>query len=196
MKLFLSTLTVLFAITPGARGAEITARFDHEFHRLKVFEPRKVQCSHCHFFSQETQGKKITLDPQFKDTSLKLPLKQICHECHQSPESQHPNAPKECYACHRSLESLDKIKPLNHKNVAWKDSHSTVARIQGDSCFSCHTQSTCTKCHLQRNDIQMNNHSRNFRFFHSVQARLQPQKCGTCHTTNFCVGCHLGKTPR
>jgi hypothetical protein len=183
-----------FSFMTEISASEMGDRFDHDLHTVKVFKPNKIECSHCHTFSLDAQSKKIILEPGAKDSILKLSAKQICHECHQTPETQYSTAPKECYSCHQGVESLNRIMPINHKNVSWKNSHSTVARIQGDKCFECHTESLCTKCHIQRNDLQMQNHSRNYRFYHSIDARLQPQKCTTCHAISYCTSCHLGKT--
>ncbi len=196
--LMVSLLVGLSSMPSGQLGrtafaTEISDHFDHDLHLAKVFKPNKVECSHCHLFSLDAASGKVTIESQAKETILRLTTKQICHECHQSPETKYVNAPKGCFTCHRGLESLNLIMPLNHKNVTWKTSHSTVARVQGDKCLDCHNPSSCTKCHFQRNDIQMRNHTRNFRFYHSIDARLQPQKCTTCHAVNFCISCHLAK---
>ncbi len=190
MKLIL--FFILFSI--NCFGSQIVEQFDHEFHKLKVFDPQKIDCTHCHTFNQNQSQQLITLNSS--KSIFNKSLKQICHECHQSPETKYTNAPKECFFCHKNNDGLNKIKPINHKNVSWKNTHSMVAKVQGDQCFQCHQESSCTKCHSQRNDIQMNNHNRNFRFYHSIQARLQPQKCDTCHSTNFCTSCHQGKPMR
>lgn len=171
----------------------IAEKFNHEMHEAKVFTPGKVQCSKCHNFSLEPSSGKLIPEAALHEQSLKLSLKKMCHECHQGGNPQFESAPKTCFTCHSSATSLSAIKPQNHSNVAWKKSHALEARIAGDSCLNCHTNSQCVKCHTRRNDIEFENHSRNFRFTHSIEARLQPQRCDACHTKSFCVNCHVGR---
>ena len=184
---------ILIIWSSFSMASEMLAGFDHEAHLAKAFKNNKMECTHCHNFSIDQKSNEIKLTEAAKLSVLKMPVKQICHECHRSELLQHKEAPKACFTCHRSMEGIKKIKPTNHESVSWKGSHSIEARVEGDACLSCHMTSQCSKCHLQRNDIEMRNHSANFKFFHSVQARAQPQRCDACHTKTFCVNCHLGK---
>ncbi|MGZ3712966.1 MAG: cytochrome c3 family protein [Bdellovibrionota bacterium] len=186
-------LVLLCCFAPPAMAIEIAGRFDHDAHLSKVFKANKIDCTHCHNFSADAKSKEIKFNDSAKNSILKMPVKAICHECHRSDLPQYKNAPKACFTCHRNMEEIGKIKPQNHENVSWKTSHAAEARTNGDACLNCHMTSQCAKCHLQRNDIEMNNHPKNFKFFHSVQARAQPQKCDACHTKSFCVACHMGK---
>lgn len=171
----------------------LTERFDHDFHVDKVFKPQGIECSKCHNIQLDRATGKATAESALKTSAFRTTAKEICHGCHRSSEPKNVGAPQTCFTCHASETSLGAIKPPNHSNVAWKSSHAVDARVAGDKCLNCHTTSQCVKCHAQRNDIEMRNHTRNFRFFHSVQARLQPQRCDTCHTKSFCVNCHLGR---
>lgn len=186
-------IILFFFLGKYSVGLEPIAGFDHEAHLSKVFKPQKMDCSHCHNFSVDEKNQKIELTELAKKSVLKIPLKQICHECHQSEELKYKSAPKTCISCHKTMEGLSKIKPASHENMSWKGHHSLEARVGGESCLNCHMASQCSKCHLQRNDAELRNHPKNFKLFHSIQARGQPQRCDACHTKTFCTNCHLGK---
>lgn len=182
-----------FIFSAASMADGMTDRFDHEKHIEQIFKPQGIKCSTCHNFSQEEGSKKLIPNENFSKSTFSKPLKDICHSCHRSAETTQKEAPKECYACHRNIDNLKAIKPKNHENMAWKNAHATEARINGQACMNCHITSHCVKCHLRRNDIELSNHSRNFKFFHSVQARTQPQRCDACHSKSFCINCHSGK---
>ena len=193
MRIFLSYVLLSATVGMPSFASEVAFKFDHDMHLQKVFKKNKIDCMHCHNFSADQNTKKIKLTLDAKKSFFKIPLKQICHECHQSELPQYKDASKVCFTCHNSMEGLNKIKPSNHENSTWKTGHSAEARTNGDYCMNCHMTSQCAKCHLHRDSIELSNHPKNFKYFHSVQARGQPQKCDTCHTKSFCVICHLGK---
>jgi hypothetical protein len=157
---------LLFFQTNLLAGSPMLAKFDHSNHLEKVFKVNSIQCSHCHNFDLDTKTNEIKLNEFAKKSIFKMPLKQICHECHQSAAPEHVKAPQTCFTCHRSMEGINKIKPANHTNLAWKSSHSTEARVNSDYCMNCHMTSQCAKCHLQTNHLEKINHPRNFKFFH------------------------------
>jgi hypothetical protein len=193
MKYFLCLNLFLFFTTVNILASEgQLSKFNHQAHLDGEFKAKNIQCSHCHNFDLDPKSKEIKLNEFAKGSIFKVPVKQICHECHQSSNPEHVNAPQTCFTCHRNMDSINKIKPPNHINLAWKSSHATEARVNSDSCMNCHTTSQCAKCHLQRNNIEMKNHPRNFKFTHSVQARATPQRCDACHTKSYCISCHAG----
>ncbi len=185
-------LMMFFGFICTAHG-DVLSIFDHDFHSEKVYSPQNIKCSHCHNFSIDEKTDKATLTGDYKKSAFNREFKSICHECHQGAEAKNKNAPKDCFTCHRTLENMRAIKPRNHSNVAWPSMHSSDARTDGESCFKCHSTSQCVQCHQRRNDIELKNHSRNFRFMHSVAARAQPHKCDSCHSKTFCIDCHTGK---
>jgi hypothetical protein len=188
---FAPVLSVFAAENTGI--SEMITKYDHPMHIAKVFNPLNIECSHCHNFAIDKATGRAIPNNKLNESIFKLPLKEICHECHRSAETKYETAPKACYTCHRGMTNLSAVRPENHNNISWKNSHATEARVAGDSCMNCHMSSQCVKCHTQRNDVELRNHSRNFRFMHSVYARLQPQKCDSCHMKSFCTNCHLGK---
>ncbi len=193
MKLSMAFIIFLLGFNLRAFASDMTGGYNHEMHLQKVFKVNSIECSHCHNFNLDPKGKEVKLNQAATASVLKMPLKEICHECHRSEIARYKDAPKTCFTCHKTMENIKRIKPTNHENISWKTTHSIEARVQGESCLNCHMTSQCSKCHLERNDIEMRNHPKNFRFFHSVQARGQPQRCDACHTKTFCVNCHLGK---
>jgi hypothetical protein len=198
MKYALAAFALITAAAPLAFADlkaqnEIMMRFDHREHEVKVFNQKSVSCSHCHNFNLNEITRELIPTPQLKNTTFTMDLKGICHECHKTSEAKWRDAPKACVTCHRSIQTMAAIAPANHRNLEWKRTHSANARADGSGCLDCHTSSQCVKCHLQRNDIELTNHTRNFRFFHSVQARLEPHRCDACHTKSYCINCHTNQ---
>lgn len=191
----LSLLLVLLT-TPcfaDALAGNIFQKFDHDLHNTKALQPRGMACSTCHRVSMEDNGRRVALlDPDASSTFSKPPA-EICHQCHRSTEAINKNATQDCEACHSGPEGREAMKPQSHRRAFWRNSHALEARAGAKSCNECHETSTCAKCHLSRNDIELTNHGRNFKFFHSVEARTRPQSCESCHSRNFCSSCHMGK---
>jgi hypothetical protein len=181
-----------FLLWATSYGGIIT-RFNHESHENGAFKTMQFNCSNCHNFTLGADNVQVKAEPALATSSLKANLQTLCHQCHNTKDARFKAVPKECVLCHNSSDLSKVIKPINHQNAAWKTTHSLNARIEGSSCLNCHIQADCLKCHLRRNDIEMVNHSRNFKFTHSVEARAQPHRCDACHTQNFCVKCHIGK---
>lgn len=190
--------TSLFLFMPYVCCAEISdnvlAIFDHQMHERKVFAVQKIDCSRCHNFSLDASTQRVIPNENLRFSSFNKPFKEICHSCHTGGEKAYSAAPHTCYTCHRRFENILSIKPRDHENLAWKQAHSTAARVNGQSCMNCHMISQCVKCHLRRQNVEPMNHSRNYRYFHSIQVRAEPQRCDACHTTSFCENCHLGIT--
>lgn len=191
------SLILIGLLTPLGRSvfaatSILAERYNHDFHDAKVFKPLGFECAKCHNFALDKVTKQLTPTNDLKKSMFRIPLKEVCHQCHRSTDPRFVDAPKTCYTCHYNPAGLSAIMPPSHSNVVWKSTHGAEARIGGDSCLNCHVTSQCVKCHSERNDIELRNHPRNFRFYHSVQARLQPQRCDTCHTKSFCTNCHLG----
>lgn len=194
-QIFFSTLilTILIGASTSWAAVDRLGKFNHDGHLNKIFKPQNIECSHCHNYTHDANSNKVVFNDQAQFSIFKRSLKEICHECHQSDSPKHKDAPQTCFTCHSSFEDIRNVKPANHGNIVWKTTHSLDARISGDSCFNCHTTSQCSKCHFDRNDIELANHSRNYKFTHSVQARATPSRCDSCHTKSYCISCHMGK---
>lgn len=174
-------------------GSEIISRFNHDAHEKGAFKALQFKCSNCHNFTIASDNIHAQPEAGLSNSNLKFNLKMTCHQCHNTEKNRFKAVPKQCILCHTNTNLNKEIKPLSHQNAEWKTTHSLNAKTEGSTCLNCHIQSECLKCHLRRNDIEMKNHSRNFRFTHSVEARAQPHRCDACHTQNFCIKCHIGK---
>lgn len=197
-SMFIPFFGILAALSPNTRAGNsvdsgILRRFDHEMHSEKVFKARSISCAHCHNLELDAAGKKAVAVPDSSRSTFARPPRELCHKCHRGSEVVNKDAPKACYSCHVGIDQLQAIKPRNHENISWRTAHALDAKTDAASCVNCHTTSQCTKCHLSRNDVELKNHSRNFKFFHSVEARGRPHSCDGCHTKSFCVNCHMGK---
>ena len=194
-KQFLSILPalVLYLYVFPLVAGNIMASFDHTLHDKKVFSPTKFSCSKCHNFSIDPITKVATNFDGLKDQMFVKKVKDVCHQCHSGAQIENNSAPKTCFSCHRSIKNMKAIEPINHQSLSWKRGHALKARVNTQACLRCHTVSKCVKCHVRRDDLEMNNHSRNYRYFHSVEARLAPQRCDKCHQRRYCVQCHLGR---
>jgi hypothetical protein len=187
-------ITFLFLTMTAQAG--VISRFNHEAHEKGAFKNMQFSCSNCHNFSFDAKNINAKADANLENTTFKNDFKTTCHQCHNPVKADDPKykeVPKTCVICHGTNDLSKVIKPLSHQNAAWKTTHSLNARTEGAICLNCHIQSDCLKCHLRRNDIEMQNHSRNFKFTHSIEARGQPHRCEACHTQNFCIKCHIGK---
>ncbi|MBT4762471.1 MAG: hypothetical protein HOO06_12285 [Bdellovibrionaceae bacterium] len=194
MKYFIFIILIYMPLmlTAGLSSKSILKLYDHDFHEKKAFRSLNFKCSNCHNFSLDKKDNTAQLSDSAKSSTFKKSTKALCHQCHNSEHPKFKSAPKTCYTCHQGRENLKKIKPYNHYNVEWKSSHALNAKVTGQSCTSCHSQSTCVKCHARRNTLESSNHTPIFRYTHSIEARMSPQRCSVCHTQTYCSNCHLG----
>jgi hypothetical protein len=189
---------ILVYSASGAFAASAMAKkFNHDMHDEKVFHPQQIKCNYCHNIELNSAGK-FKANSNLDKATFQKPLKAICHECHKVEDKQFDpaksgEAPKSCYTCHDSFEQISVIRPQSHQTKFWKSSHGLKARTESTSCMNCHSNSQCSTCHTQRNDVNQKNHLRNYRFFHSIEARMSPQRCDACHSKTYCTQCHLGK---
>ncbi|HSJ08259.1 MAG TPA: hypothetical protein VK928_00055 [Longimicrobiales bacterium] len=98
--------------------------------------------------------------------------------------------------------------PPSHRDDAWLEKHGPQAA--DGSCASCHTQESCTTCHLEplpaavealphrdraagvttQRRMPRSHASRFFETQHAALAASQPGSCSTCHERTFCEDCH------
>jgi hypothetical protein len=183
-------LFLIFPILALGQINPIAKKFDHQFHMANVFVKNNFQCSECHNIDL-SKGKEFKINESLNLNTFKLKPREMCHQCHQG--TAYPNAPKECFTCHNTTDKLEVIKPLSHQNANWKNgAHAGMARTDSATCLNCHNNNQCIKCHVGRNEVMNQNHSKNFRYFHSIEARMNPNKCESCHTETYCIRCHVG----
>jgi hypothetical protein len=93
----------------------------------------------------------------------------------------------QCIACHQVM------RPASH-TTRWKDDiHGKFAAIDRETCATCHTADTCSRCH---NELP-NSHEPLALFKaggHARPAMLNERSCLTCHTVqNTCAECHVAR---
>jgi hypothetical protein len=168
--------------------------FNHKFH----LEKQKLACENCH--------ENLTA-VDFSDEHSKAPM-EACSHCHNNEQ-----ATLECVSCHTSTLNL---RPVDH-SADYLVSHKNLARIDDETCATCHIENDCSECHEgaslfstvsgSNNDVQTKLvpsvaggtrgllitrvHNLNFRITHPLEAQGRSQECSVCHETqNFCQACH------
>ncbi len=106
-----------------------------------------------------------------------------CFVCHQAVTPALA-AKEQCASCHKTM------VPTSH-TARWKeDLHGKFASIDRQSCATCHTSDSCSRCHNQ----QPRSHAPLALFLAGTHARLamlDERACFTCHTfQNTCSRCH------
>jgi hypothetical protein len=175
-------------VATGAIAALVEARehlrFDHGQHLLG---PARGNCMRCH--GGVAEG----------DTRLR-PSMATCFTCHEAEKDA-----RTCDSCHRDLEG-ERTLPATHlaHDGDWLREHGTRAASSGDLCSTCHTQSSCAKCHGQSvpalearvrfaDPFAASVHRAGFAARHALEARSDPGSCATCHQPERCLGCHQQK---
>jgi predicted CXXCH cytochrome family protein len=148
-----------------------------------------------------------------------------CATCH---------ARQSCERCHANAEAIPSIAalgrdgriativrstaaeypvPAEHQTFDWAWSHSVGGDELVGSCANCHTQPSCTTCHVERVNAQVAElpmpvaggppgvlvvdrdrrvHAADFAITHRSQAVVREQSCLGCHTEETCISCHDG----
>jgi hypothetical protein len=94
-----------------------------------------------------------------------------------------------CYSCHDfGLKFCDEChdrKPPTHLPAeTWRAEHAAAARADTRVCYSCHTTSSCKRCHLQHESGWMANHP-------AFVNEKGDSSCGECHSASSCSYCHM-----
>ena len=171
---------------------EPNLKFNHKAHVDKG-----VTCARCH------QGMGA-IDLATRDNAL--PVMGLCLECHDGdkggklPESGASNACKTCHLTHpdgRIDTQLagGTLEPegwyyMDAHDDRWLENHRSVATLNENGCWSCHTQKECLDCH---NGVQkpLKVHPNNWILSHTIPARRNDPECSSCHhSQTFCVDCH------
>lgn len=114
-------------------------------------------------------------------------------------ESDHPDFDKstDCSDCHDGRSQ--KSKPKSHLKIDWLRKHGKYANLKygfnnGNVCYLCHTESQCSKCHLQQAPL---NHTEFWkRRGHGAFVGIDRSTCMACHKSpDFCERCHSTTKP-
>lgn len=94
-----------------------------------------------------------------------------------------------CATCHSVID--EGWEPASH-DLAWDRVHGQAFRAGGTEvaarCTLCHTESSCTACHLDQPPASHDNHWR--LRGHAIPASLDRESCATCHRDDSCQACH------
>lgn len=130
--------------------------FSHKSHAA-TFKRSSISCLECHNFSIKSQNHDplgVTVPSGYISGSRKR-----CHECHLGAV-QFPR-PNQCVLCHRDVQ---KIMPENH-HESWTLRHGKMAQVNKESCLACHTNKTCSDCHLKKETLKPQVHPPITEFF-------------------------------
>jgi len=128
------------------------------------------------------------------------PAMATCFGCHDDAQ-----AARRCDTCHTNLVE-ERTLPQSHlaHDGDWIREHGTRAASSGDLCSTCHTQSSCAKCHGQTAPVltselrpadpfRASAHRAGFAARHSLEANADPGACTTCHQVDRCAACHASR---
>ena len=168
--------------TPKFSKAEPHLGFDHAAHMALD----GMECARCHAGAES-------------EKHAGVPTMDVCLGCHQH-EQQYARGV--CLNCHTTMQSmpLRAVAEFQH-GPRWDRAHGAVAKSEGETCLSCHTQQSCSDCHSKvapampfalfpERVEKWQLHRGDFAATHAVDARSEPATCLRCHGSQFCVSCH------
>ena len=148
-----------------------------------------------------------------------------CATCH---------ARQSCERCHANAEAIPSIAslgrdgriaslvrgtaaeypvPAEHRTLDWAWSHAVTGDVGIGSCANCHTRPSCTACHVERVNAQIEGlplpetggppgvsvvdpdrrvHRDDFALTHRSLAAAREESCLGCHVEETCISCHDG----
>jgi len=165
----------------------------HDTSKTITANLRMSNCGACH--KDEVSGvapatHQRNVKPAFHTPSFRLHHEEQasepgnkCFACHQNV-SPSAKGRDQCIACHQVM------KPSSH-TARWKDDlHGQFAAIDRDTCTTCHTVDSCSRCHneVPRSHLPLALFKGGT---HMRLAMLNERSCFTCHTfQNTCSKCH------
>lgn len=114
-------------------------------------------------------------------------------------ESDHRDIEEDstCSDCHDGR--TPKSKPKSHLKMDWTRKHGKYANMKygfnnDNVCYLCHTESECSKCHMQQAPL---NHTEFWkRRGHGAFVGIDRSACMACHKSpDFCERCHSSSKP-
>jgi hypothetical protein len=166
------------AIPPRTIHPPANLRFGHRVHLDKG-----VACGSCHTFQKGQRA---------------LPTMKTCVACH-----KRKRVSGRCVVCHITRKdgrlkthfSTGELRPVDvpagmGHGPTFRKEHARAARQGKRTCNSCHTKTSCLKCHAG-SLRPMSIHSGDYVRRHAMDARRDQPRCSSCHRSqSFCLGCH------
>lgn len=177
--------------------------------------PAKAICADCHEVEEESECALCHSNPEaaqplkpIVDRAGKFPhamhmeADMTCTDCHGGVGGTEPAIPEMelCRNCHETVSALqgcdtchgpgENLNPESHVN-GWSWYHGAEARLNEESCATCHSQTDCQDCHNGDN-VRPRSHRLNYAFNHALDARGNEFDCASCHgEPAFCRSCHV-----
>lgn len=159
------------ALATGARSELV---FSHARHTAA-----EVECGACHagIETNERVGELARVDMA------------ACSACHAER-----GVANQCSTCHTRL--APDVAPGSHEGN-WLRAHGSCVRARSeataDRCDLCHTESSCSACHLEQ---APESHTGHWRLRgHGIVASMDRASCATCHQSDSCDSCHSTVAP-
>ncbi len=160
-------------------AARVSALDDEVIFRHLRHVSAGVACGDCHRGIERNQRVDVELAPTMR----------ACVDCHVERGQAHG-----CEICHQSV-GMD-VAPASHGHN-WMRLHGVTVRSgctrTADNCELCHTESTCTACHLEQPPESHTNYFR--RRGHGLLASMDRSSCAACHRSDSCDRCHSETLP-
>ncbi len=139
-----------------------------------------LECAACH----------VGMDTNTDVLSLPRAEMASCTSCHSERKLAN-----ECSTCHTEIRA--DVAPRGH-DALWTRNHGGIVRAGHEDtvsdCSLCHTESSCTQCHLSMMPQSHTDYWR--RRAHGISASLDRTSCMTCHRDDSCVRCHSDSRPQ
>ena len=177
-------------------------------HRQHV-EMQGLKCADCHFNVVHTRkgipGGAPPMDVCYMcHDGVKAP--NACTTCHVKPPDKtqaHPTDAvqnhgklarqriEDCRRCHsersKFCENCHSKPPASHQVATWRYTHRVQVEANGkDTCFGCHQEDFCQKCHKVQ-------HPPDWVQSHPEFAQGGGEPCRVCHSPAFCDRCHVSQ---
>ena len=190
--------------TPGPRPTNL--RFTHAGHP-------KLECKNCH----QTPGATAAMDIQFAVVSR-------CLACHAPKAEGHQAMGVPCDQCHVTLaEAVDLSdsqiaalpQPSDHAQPDYIFQHGAYAKADDSRCAVCHVQESCTRCHINADEVAPiealqtsarvaavvahrppswpkppSHQQADWSRVHGAVAADSIESCANCHAQSSCQSCH------
>ncbi len=171
-------------------------------------------CSLCH--EQPEQSGRMAVGPPQPDACL------MCHE-----GDSHLAADRDCLQCHVPVSQAGRLsaaavaafpKPAWHDSTGFLSSHGPTPEGATATCSVCHARESCTRCHMNGNDVAAiqalpqdprvaenvaalppayptppsHHDASDWRRNHGASALQSAATCANCHERSSCATCHAG----